>query len=118
LHDFAPRAATARSGPAIASPLKQKTASLEDDFVIVVAPPPVIGLGTLGGFKLQVEDRADAGPQALFAALSQALAKAYQDPALGGAFSTYQINVPQLNVDVDRVKAKRENVRLSDVFET
>src|SRR5256886_15533673 len=82
------------------------------------SPPPVIGRGTLGGFKLQVEDRADAGPQALFAALSQALGKAYQNPALGGAFSTYQINVPQLNVDVDRVKAKRENVRLSDVFET
>src|SRR6185312_13162598 len=44
--------------------------------------------------------------------------KANQNPALGGAFSTYQINVPQLDVDVDRVKAKRENVKLSDVFDT
>jgi multidrug efflux pump len=78
----------------------------------------VIGLGTLGGFKLQIEDRVDAGPQALFAALSEALGKANKDPSLGGAFSTYQINVPQLDIDVDRVKAKRENVKLSDVFET
>ncbi|HLJ19236.1 MAG TPA: efflux RND transporter permease subunit, partial [Stellaceae bacterium] len=90
----------------------------QDAFVMVVSPPPVIGLGTLGGFKLQIEDRGDAGPQALFAALSEALGKANKDPALGGAFSTYQINVPQLDVDVDRVKAKRQNVRLSDVFET
>jgi multidrug efflux pump len=93
-------------------------ASIQDAFVMVVTPPPVIGLGTLGGFKLNVEDRTAAGPQALFAALSEALGKANQNPALGGAFSTYQINVPQLNIDVDRVKVKRENVRLSDVFET
>src|SRR5438874_3633491 len=118
LDDFSQRTSKALSGPAIAAALNQKMASIQDAFVIVVTPPPVIGLGTLGGFKLQVEDRADAGPQALFAALSEALGKAYQNPALGGAFSTYQINVPQLNVDVDRVKAKRENMRLSDVFET
>src|SRR6202040_871810 len=104
--------------PAIAAALNQKMASIQDAFVIVVTPPPVIGLGTLGGFKLQVEDRVDAGPQALFAALSEALGKANKNPALGGAFSTYQINVPQLNIDVDRVKAKRENVKLTDVFET
>src|SRR5213079_2340993 len=99
LDDFSQRASKALSGPAIAAALNQKMAYIEDAFVIVVTPPPVIGLGTLGGFKLQVEDRADAGPQALFAALSQALGKAYQNPALGGAFSTYQINVPQLNVN-------------------
>ncbi|HYM27543.1 MAG TPA: multidrug efflux RND transporter permease subunit, partial [Steroidobacteraceae bacterium] len=118
LDDFPQRGSRALSGPAIAAALNQKMASIQDAFVMVVTPPPVIGLGTLGGFKLQVEDRAAAGPQALFAALSDALGKANQNPALGGAFSTYQINVPQLDVDVDRVKAKRENVKLSDVFET
>ena len=118
LDDFPQRTSRALSGPAIAAALNQKMASIQDAFVMVVTPPPVIGLGTLGGFKLQVEDRADAGPQALFAALSEALGKANKDPALGGAFSTYQINVPQLDIDVDRVKAKRENVKLSDVFET
>ena len=118
LDDFSSRSGKALSGPAIAAALNQKMAAIQDAFVMVVTPPPVIGLGTLGGFKLEVEDRADAGPQALFAALSEALGKANQNPALGGAFSTYQINVPQLDIDVDRVKAKRENVRLSDVFET
>jgi hydrophobe/amphiphile efflux-1 (HAE1) family protein len=118
LDDFSQRTSKTLSGPAIAAALNQKMASIQDAFVIVVTPPPVIGLGTLGGFKLQVEDRVDAGPQALFAALSEALGKANKNPTLGGAFSTYQINVPQLNVDVDRVKAKRENVKLTDVFET
>jgi hydrophobe/amphiphile efflux-1 (HAE1) family protein len=118
LDDFSQRGSASLSGPAIAAALNQKMASIQDAFVMVVTPPPVIGLGTLGGFKLEVEDRADEGPQALFAALSQALGKANKDPALGGAFSTYQINVPQLDVDVDRVKAKRENLKLSDVFET
>jgi hydrophobe/amphiphile efflux-1 (HAE1) family protein len=118
LDDFSQRRSAALSGPAIAATLNQKMASIQDAFVMVVTPPPIIGLGTLGGFKLQIEDRMDAGPQALFAALSEALGKANSNRALGGAFSTYQINVPQLNVDVDRVKAKRENVKLSDVFET
>jgi hydrophobe/amphiphile efflux-1 (HAE1) family protein len=118
LDDFPRRSSAALSGPAIAAALNQKMAAIQDAFVMVVTPPPVIGLGTLGGFKLQVEDRADSGPQALFAALSEALGKANKNPALGGAFSTYQINVPQLDIDVDRVKAKRENVKLSDVFET
>ncbi|HXW75262.1 MAG TPA: multidrug efflux RND transporter permease subunit [Steroidobacteraceae bacterium] len=118
LDDFGRRRSAALSGPAIAAALNQKMASIQDAFVMVVTPPPIIGLGTLGGFKLQIEDRGDAGPQALFAALSEALGKANKNPALGGAFSTYQINVPQLDIDVDRVKAKRENVKLSDVFET
>src|SRR5262249_49978395 len=101
LTDFGERNSRALSGPAIAAALNAKMASIQDAFVMVVTPPPVIGLGTLGGFKLNVEDRGDAGPEALFAALSEALGKANHDPALGGAFSTYQINVPQLNIDVD-----------------
>jgi hydrophobe/amphiphile efflux-1 (HAE1) family protein len=118
LDDFAERSSAQSAARAIAAALNAKVASMQDAFVLVVTPPPVIGLGTLGGFKLQVEDRSDAGPEALFASLSEALARANKEPALGGAFSTYQINVPQLDINVDRAKVKRENVKLSDVFET
>jgi hydrophobe/amphiphile efflux-1 (HAE1) family protein len=118
LDDFADRSSGQSSARAIAAALNAKLAPIQDAFVLVVTPPPVIGLGTLGGFKLQVEDRSDAGPEALFASLSEALARANKEPALGGAFSTYQINVPQLDINVDRTKVKRENVKLSDVFET
>jgi hydrophobe/amphiphile efflux-1 (HAE1) family protein len=118
LKDFRQRTSPELSAHAIAASLNAKLAAVQDAFVVAVMPPPVIGLGTLGGFKLQVEDRADAGPEALFGALSAVLSKANKNPAIGGAFSTYQINVPQLDIDVDRVKVKRQNVNLSDVFET
>ncbi|TLY79414.1 MAG: efflux RND transporter permease subunit, partial [Gammaproteobacteria bacterium] len=118
LDDADKRTSRELSAHAIAAALNKKVSSIQDAFVMVVTPPPVIGLGTLGGFKLQVEDRGDAGPEALYSALQESLGKAAKDPALGGAFSTYQINVPQLNIDVDRVKVKRQNVKLSDVFET
>jgi hydrophobe/amphiphile efflux-1 (HAE1) family protein len=112
------RRSSALSGRALAAKLNAQFGSIQDAFVVVFTPPPVLGLGTLGGFKLAVEDRADLGPEALYAAVQDAIAKAHKEPALAGVFSTYQVNVPQLDVDVDRIKVKRENVKLSDVFET
>ena len=112
------RSSSALSGRALAAKLNQQFGSIQDAFVVVFTPPPVLGLGTLGGFKLAVEDRGDLGPEALYAAVQDAIGKAYKEPSLAGVFSTYQVNVPQLNVDVDRIKVKRENVKLSDVFET
>ena len=81
-------------------------------------PPPVQGLGTIGGFKLQLEDRADLGYDELYKATQAVIAKARQTPELAGVFSNYQVNVPQISADVDRVKAKEHGVALNDVFET
>jgi hydrophobe/amphiphile efflux-1 (HAE1) family protein len=102
----------------IAASLNQKFHSIQDAYIAVFPPPPVIGLGTLGGFKLNVEDRENRGSAALYAAVQDALQKAWADPSLAGVFSSYQINVPQLDVDVDRLKVKRQGVKLSDVFQT
>lgn len=77
-----------------------------------------MGLGTLGGFKLQLEDRAALGYAELDKAAQAFLAKAAQTPELGPSFSSYQINVPQLDVDLDRVKAKQLGVPVTDVFDT
>ncbi len=118
LDDFEKRKGKGLTAKEIAGALTQKMGSIQDAFVIVVPPPPIIGLGTLGGFKLQIEDRADLGEEALFAATDAAIKKSYQNPALFGGFSTYQINVPQLDVDVDRTKVKRQNVKMSDLFDT
>ena len=118
LDDFENRKAKNLSAKAIAGELNKQLSVIKDAFIIVVPAPPIMGLGTIGGFKLNVEDRADLGADALYAAVQEALKKASQNPALGGAFSTYQINVPQLNVNVDREKVKRQNVKLSDVFQT
>jgi multidrug efflux pump len=118
LDDFDKRKTKDLSAGAIAAALTQKLSGIQDAFIVVVPPPPIIGLGTLGGFKLQIEDRADLGEEALFAATQAAIKKSYSDPSLFGSFSTYQINVPQLDVDVDRTKVKRQNVKMSDLFET
>ncbi|HEY1900106.1 MAG TPA: multidrug efflux RND transporter permease subunit [Steroidobacteraceae bacterium] len=106
------------SGKAIAARLNAELASIQDAYVVVFTPPPVLGLGSLGGFKAQVEDRGDAGPEALYAAVQDALGKAAKSPQLAGLLSTYQINVPQLDVNVDRDKVEQQGVKLSDVFDT
>ncbi|ERP95569.1 transporter [Labrenzia sp. C1B10] len=118
LTDFEERKSPELSGDAIAMQLNQKFGTIQDAFIAMFSPPPVQGLGTTGGFKLQIEDRAGLGYQALDAANKAFLAKAYQTPELAGLFSSFQINVPQLYADLDRTKAEQLGVSVTDVFET
>jgi len=118
LSPFEERRDPALSADSIAAALNQQFAGIKDSFVAVFPPPPVMGLGTMGGFKLQIEDRSGAGYAALDAAAQSFLAQARQTPELGPTFSAYQINVPQLDVDLDRVKAKQLGVSVTDVFDT
>ncbi|MGH8255309.1 MAG: efflux RND transporter permease subunit, partial [Steroidobacteraceae bacterium] len=118
LKPFAERGSKALSASAIAASLNQKLAAIPGAMIVVFPPPPVMGLGTLGGFKLEVEDRGNLGPDALYSAVQNALKNGYQNHALAGLFSSYQVNVPQLNVHVDRVKVMQEHVNLDDVFQT
>ncbi|MGE6918697.1 efflux RND transporter permease subunit [Achromobacter kerstersii] len=118
LKPFDERKGAELSGNAIAASLNQKFAAIQDSFIAVFPPPPVMGLGTLGGFKLQVEDRAALGYAELDKAKQAFLEKARQTPELGPAFSSYEINVPQLDVDLDRVKAKQLGVPVTEVFDT
>jgi multidrug efflux pump len=105
-------------GLTIAGVLNQKFSGLQDAFVAVFPPPPVMGLGTVGGFKMELEDRAGLGEGELFQAAQTLLGKAYQTPQLAGLFSGFQINVPQLYLDVDREKVKQEGILLTDLFQT
>ena len=118
LDDFDKRETPELSGGAIAMALNQKYAGIQDAFIAMFPPPPVNGLGQTGGFKMQIEDRAGFGNQALDEATKAFLAKASQAPELAGLFSSFQINVPQLYADVDRVKAEQLGVSVTDVFET
>ncbi|ANN76021.1 efflux RND transporter permease subunit [Bordetella flabilis] len=102
----------------IAASLNQKFGAVKDAFIAVFPPPPVMGLGTLGGFKLQIEDRGALGYEALDRATQSFMAAAAKAPELGPSFTNYQINVPQLDVDLDRVKAKQLGVKVTDVFDT
>src|SRR5262249_24268949 len=118
LKPFEERKAPNLSGPAIAGSLNGQLTSIQDAFVLAVPPPPVMGLGTIGGFKLFVEDRADLGYDALYQNVQAIIGRSYQSPGLGGVFSTFTVNVPQLDADIDRVKAKQQGVPLQSLFET
>src|SRR6185312_15341571 len=96
----------------------QKFAGIQDAYILAVPPPPVQGLGTIGGFKFYVEDRADLGYDALYQNIQNIVGKSYQTPGLASVFSTFTVNVPQLDADVDRVKAKQQGVPLENLFET
>jgi multidrug efflux pump len=117
LEDFAKRENGQTSGE-IAAEVNKRLGAIQDAFIMVFPPPPVDGLGTIGGFKLYVEDRGNLGPDALYQAVQALQMKAWQTPELAGVFSGYQINVPQLKADVDRTKAKQIGVPLSDIFDT
>ena len=91
---------------------------LRDARVLVLPPPPVRGLGATAGFKMMVQDRTDAGLDALAAASAKMLTDGSQTPGLAQVFTTFTTRVPQLFVDVDRVKAKSMNITLSDVNDT
>jgi hydrophobe/amphiphile efflux-1 (HAE1) family protein len=107
-----------QAGPAIAQRLMAEFGQIQEALAIALSPPPVRGIGFAGGFKLQVEDRTGrATPQEIQAATDQLIAAARQDHRLQGVFTTYRANVPQLYADVDRVKAKAQNVQITDVFE-
>ncbi|OWT74638.1 MULTISPECIES: efflux RND transporter permease subunit [unclassified Achromobacter] len=118
LKSFEERNREGLSADKIAASLNMKFGGLKDAFIAVFPPPPVMGLGTLGGFKLQIEDRAALGYEALDRAVQAFTAEAAKQPELGRSFSNYQINVPQLDVKLDRVKAKQLGVQVTDVFDT
>jgi hydrophobe/amphiphile efflux-1 (HAE1) family protein len=106
----------------IVGDLNAQLAAIEDAFVGVFPPPPVEGIGTLGGFNMQIQDRAGLGAQELYAAAQSIVGYTYGPEGsrtfAPGTFSTFQINVPQLFADVDRDKAKQQGVPLAGVFET
>ena len=118
LDDFADRSDPLLSAGAIAAALNQKFAAIEDAYIAIFPPPPVQGLGTIGGFRLQIQDRANYGYDELYKVTMQVMQKAWATPELAGVFSSYQINVPQLDVDIDRTKAKQQSVSLDELFTT
>ncbi|WP_175626790.1 MULTISPECIES: efflux RND transporter permease subunit [Oxalobacteraceae] len=118
LKPFDERRSKDLSGPAIAQKLNQQMSGIKGAYIAMFPPPPVQGLGTIGGFKLQIQDRGALGKEALDDALKAFLAKAYQAPELAGMFSSYQINVPQLYANLDRTRAQQLGLSVPAVFDT
>ncbi|RUR69872.1 multidrug efflux RND transporter permease subunit [Variovorax guangxiensis] len=118
LKPFDQRKRPDQSGGAVAGQLNGAFSSIQDAFIVMFPPPPVAGLGTTGGFKLQLEDRGSVGYDQMDAAVKAFMAKAQQAPELAGMFTSWQVNVPQLYADIDRTKARQLGVPVTDIFDT
>jgi multidrug efflux pump len=118
LDDFEERTTPELAGDAIAGALNGKFAAIQDAMVLVLSPPPVNGIGTSNGFKMMVQDRGDQGYAALYQATQSLVGAAYGSGKLHQVYSGYTVNVPQLEANVDREKAKVQGVPLANLFET
>jgi multidrug efflux pump len=107
-----------RSAAQINAEINQKIHGLQEGIAFSIMPPPILGLGNGAGYSLFIEDRADLGYGALQEAVMALQGMAVQTPGLSYPITTYQANVPQLDAEVDRIKAKAQGVPLTGLFAT
>ncbi len=98
--------------------LQGQFSNFPDALVLAFTPPPIRGLGRAGGFELQLQDRGGAGLEALQSAADDLMSHAGSDPVVTRLNSTLRTNVPQVYVDIDRVKAMSLGVPMVAVFDT
>jgi hydrophobe/amphiphile efflux-1 (HAE1) family protein len=118
LKDFEERKTPELNSAAIAGALNGQFMGIQDAFVLVLPPPPVNGIGTAGGFKMMIEDRGDRGYEELYKTTQGLIGAAMGSGKFGLTYTGYTVNVPQLEADVDREKAKSQGVPLANLYET
>jgi multidrug efflux pump len=118
LKPFEERKDPSMSAGAIAGALNGQYADIQEAYMAIFPPPPVQGLGTIGGFRLQIEDRGNLGYEELYKETMNIIAKSHSVPELAGLFTSYTVNVPQVDAAIDREKAKTHGVAVSDIFDT
>ncbi|MFL6569968.1 MAG: efflux RND transporter permease subunit [Chthoniobacterales bacterium] len=118
-NEFSERTNPDEKLPAILAKMNARVrAEIPEALVAVFPPPPVAGIGNAGGYKLYIQDRGNAGLEELQAQAFAMIGKANQTPGLTNNLTTFRANVPQLWLEVDRVKAKSMNVPLGNIFGT
>ena len=115
---FEERTADSPTNDQLIHSLRDRLAHIQEADIFVIPPPPVRGLGTSGGWKLLVQDRAGRGLKALQEATDQLVDAAKHDSALTGVFTTFRANTPQLFADIDRIRAEKLNVPIANIFDT
>ncbi|MGU3401039.1 efflux RND transporter permease subunit [Brucellaceae bacterium D45D] len=91
-------------------------AGIKDGMVLAFNPPPILGLSTTGGFELYVQDRTGGGVASLTHATKLLTDAAAKRPELEGVRTTFDPNVPQYDIQLDREKAKAMGVPINSVF--
>jgi multidrug efflux pump len=115
LKPFEERQTADLSGNSVAHQLQQSFGSIQSAFIAIFPPPPVQGLGTIGGFRIQLEDRAGLGYEAVNRATQDVLSRAAATPELANLFTSFTVNVPQLRADIDVEKAATLGLSKTDV---
>ncbi|WP_053213833.1 efflux RND transporter permease subunit [Pseudomonas sp. Q12-87] len=118
LKPFEERKDPSMSAGAIAGALNGQYSQIQEAYMAIFPPPPVQGLGTIGGFRLQIEDRGNLGYDELYKETMNIITKSRSVPELAGLFTSYTVNVPQVDAAIDREKAKTHGVAVSDIFDT
>jgi multidrug efflux pump len=119
LHDFEQRTTPDLAASAIQDALlKQYAAQIPEATVTINPPPAVSGVGRAGGLKLMVEDRGDLGLKGLQDQTDALVREAGQLPELRGLLSVFNVNAPQLFVDVNRDACLSLGVSMGEVFGT
>ena len=103
---------------AVTAKLRQKFSEFQEAQIAVFGAPPVEGLGSTGGFKVQVQDLRSGGLQSLQGSVQNFAEEARNQPGLVGVFSTFSVTQPQLYAEIDREKAKAASVSLEDIHAT
>ena len=98
--------------------LRKRLSVIDDAHVVTIPPPPVQGLGSAGGFKMMLEDRAALGSEALVKAANALVAAANKDPTFAGVFTLFNTGSPSVYADIDRLKAEKVGLTPTDVFST
>jgi hydrophobe/amphiphile efflux-1 (HAE1) family protein len=104
------------SARAIQAELNRRMSKIQDAFVIAALPPPVRGIGTAGGFRMIIEDRAGRGSAALQQAAVGMMVRASQTPGVAQVFTLFETSTPQVYLDIDRTKAQLLGINVQDVF--
>ncbi len=104
------------SADSVMADLRGRLSAIQEAFIVVISPPPVPGIGTGGGYKMQIQDRAGLGYQALNDAAWGIAMEANQVPGLTQVFSTFSVGSPRLHANIDRTKAQILDVPLENIF--
>lgn len=119
LKEFRERHDPAQHADAIAQKIRARVSKeVSEAVVLVFGAPPVNGIGNAGGFKIMLQDRSDQGLEMLQGQGDNFASKANQTPGLAGVFNAFRADTPQLYADIDRTKAKKLGIPLTDVFST
>ncbi len=117
LKPFEERKGKDEGANAIIARLNTKLREIQGGSVVPLPPPPIIGLGTGGGFTYVLKDLKEGDPKALAQVVRGLLVAANQDPKLNRVFSTFSASDPSIYLDIDRDKAQVLGVPLSSVFQ-